>query len=87
MSSLQSVVTEDQRRQYRDEGYFVLPNALSDADVELLRSGAAYSIAKADAAMDALGTDRVNINVRGRRYFSNKVAEERRELRGSSSAT
>lgn len=81
MSSIQSAITEDQRRQYRDEGYFVLPNALSDDDVELLRSGAAYSIAKADAAMDALGTDRVNINVRGRRYFSNKVAEERRELR------
>ncbi len=81
MSSMQSAVTEEQRRQYREEGYFLLPSILSDTDVDLLRSGAAYSIAKADAAMDARGTDRLGINARGRRYFSNKVAQERRELR------
>ena len=37
--------------------------------------------AKADAEMDARGTDRLNINARGRRYFSNNVARERPELR------
>lgn len=78
---MESVVTEEQRHQYREEGYFVLPSVLSDTDVELLRSGAAYSITKADAEMDAHGTDRLGINARGRRYFSNKVAQEKRELR------
>jgi ectoine hydroxylase-related dioxygenase (phytanoyl-CoA dioxygenase family) len=78
---MMSVVTEDQRRQYREEGYFVLPGVLSDGDLELLRSGAAYAITRMDAEMDARGTDRLDINVRGRRYFSSKVAEERRELR------
>ncbi len=78
---MMSVVTEEQRRQYRKEGYFLLPGVLSDSDVELLRSGAAYAIARTDAEMDARGTDRLDINVRGRRYFSSRVAEERRELR------
>jgi ectoine hydroxylase-related dioxygenase (phytanoyl-CoA dioxygenase family) len=77
-----SVVTEEHRQQYRDEGYFVLPRVLADHDVELLRSGAAYAIAKADAEMDARGTDRLDINARGRRYFSNNVAQDRPELRG-----
>ena len=81
MKAMQSVVTEEQQRQYREEGYFLLPNVLSDADVELLRSGAAYSIAKADAEMDARDTDRLGINARGRRYFSNNMANEVRELR------
>jgi ectoine hydroxylase-related dioxygenase (phytanoyl-CoA dioxygenase family) len=81
LPSMMSVVTEDQRRQYREEGYFLLPGVLSDGDLELLRSGAAYAIARMDAEMDARGTDRLDINVRGRRYFSSNVAEERRELR------
>ena len=74
-------MTEAQRQQFRREGYFVLPGVLSEADVELLRGGAAYAMAKADAEMDALGTDQVDINIRGRRYFSNKVSQTKRELR------
>ena len=82
MSSTISVVTDEKRHQFRQEGYFLLPSVLAESDVELLRSGADYSIAKADAEMDALGVDTLNINTRGRRYFSNKVAQEKRELRG-----
>jgi ectoine hydroxylase-related dioxygenase (phytanoyl-CoA dioxygenase family) len=82
MSSMVSLVTDERRHQFRQEGYFVLPRVLAESDVELLRSGAEYSIAKADAEMDALGTDTLDINTRGRRYFSNKVAREKRELRG-----
>jgi ectoine hydroxylase-related dioxygenase (phytanoyl-CoA dioxygenase family) len=79
--SMTPVVTDEQRRQYREEGYFLLSGVLADRDVELLRGGAAYAIAKADAEMDARGTDRLDINARGRRYFSNNVARERPELR------
>jgi ectoine hydroxylase-related dioxygenase (phytanoyl-CoA dioxygenase family) len=82
MSSMTSVVTDEKRDQFRQEGYFLLPSVLAESDVELLRSGAEYSIAKADAEMDALGTDTLDINTRGRRYFSNKVAREKRDLRG-----
>lgn len=81
MPSMTSVVTEEQRRQYREDGYFLLLGVLSDRDVERLRGGAAYAIAKADAAMDARGTDRLGVNARGRRYFANNVARVRPELR------
>jgi ectoine hydroxylase-related dioxygenase (phytanoyl-CoA dioxygenase family) len=78
---MSTVVSEALRRQYREEGYFILPSVLSEADVEVLRDGAAYAIARADAEMDARGTDRLGINARGRRYFANNVARQRPELR------
>ena len=77
---MSSVVTVEQRQQFRDEGYFVLPGLIADDDLDLLRSGAALAIAKADAEMDARGTDVWNINARGRRYFANNMARELPEL-------
>jgi ectoine hydroxylase-related dioxygenase (phytanoyl-CoA dioxygenase family) len=76
-----SVVSDEQRQQYRDEGFFVLPSVLPSPDLELLRSGAATAVAKADAEMDARGTDRWDLNARGRRYFANRMAQELPELR------
>ncbi len=70
------MVTAEHLRQYEEEGYFVLPSVLTAEELELLRGGAAHSIAKVDAEMDARGTDRWNINARGKRYFSTKVAED-----------
>ena len=69
------------RRQYADEGYFVLERALDDEQLELLRGGAQYSIDKLDAEMDAAGVDRLGINARGKRYFSNMIYRDRPELR------
>src|SRR6476469_2041315 len=66
-----SLVTPEMLEQYRTEGYFVLERALSDEQLELLRGGAQYSIDKLDTAMDEAGVDRIGINARGKRYFSN----------------
>ena len=52
------------REQYEKEGYFVLERVLTDEQLELLRSGAQYSIDKIEAAMDAAGVDRIDINAR-----------------------
>ena len=67
--------------QYRAEGYFVLESVLSADELELLRSGAQYSMDRLDAQMDAEGVDRLGINARGKRYFSAMVYQERPELR------
>jgi len=67
--------------QYRAEGYFVLESVLSADELELLRSGAQYSMDRLDALMDAEGVDRLGINARGKRYFSAMVYQERPELR------
>lgn len=75
------LVTPEMRKQYETEGYFVLERVLTDRQLELLRSGAQYSVDKLDAAMDEAGVDRIGINARGRRYFSNMIYKDRPELR------
>ena len=81
MTSTTDLVTREMLAQYRDEGYFVLDSVLTDEQLELLRGGAQYSIDKLDAAMDDAGTDRIGINARGKRYFSNMIYQDRPELR------
>ena len=49
------LVTPQMREQYEQEGYFVLERVLTDEQLELLRSGAQYSVDKIEAAMDAAG--------------------------------
>lgn len=75
------IVTDEMREQYEREGYFVLERALSDEQLELLRAGAGYAVERLDARMDAAGADRLDINARGKRYFSAMVIKERPELR------
>lgn len=75
------MVTTELHQQYCAEGYFVLERVLGDDDLELLRSGADQAMAKIDAEMDAAGTDRLGINLRGKRYFSSWAYRDRPELR------
>lgn len=74
------VITRAMREQYRQEGYFVLPGALPPDQLSLLRSTAADAVRVMDARMDELGVDRLGINLRGRRYFTNMLSRERPEL-------
>jgi ectoine hydroxylase-related dioxygenase (phytanoyl-CoA dioxygenase family) len=76
-----TLVTAQLKEQYEREGYFVLEQALSAEQLELLRSGAQYSIDKLDAEMDAAGTDSIGISHRGKRYFSSMIYQDRPELR------
>jgi ectoine hydroxylase-related dioxygenase (phytanoyl-CoA dioxygenase family) len=76
-----ALVTEQMLEQYRNEGYFVLESAIGAEDLELLRSGAQFSIDVANQKMDEAGVDRLGINARGKRYFSSFVYQERPELR------
>lgn len=76
------LVTAEMRERYEREGYFILDRALTDEQLEVLRSIARYAIDKADAAMAADGVDRLGLNVRGKRYFSHMIYQDRPELRG-----
>ncbi|MFF4985523.1 phytanoyl-CoA dioxygenase family protein [Streptomyces sp. NPDC001046] len=76
-----SLVTQAMADQYREEGYFVIERALTQDQLDLLRSGARYAIEKADAAMDAQGMDRLGINARGKRYFAHMIYEDLPQLR------
>src|SRR6476661_3800355 len=70
-------LTPEMITQYRDEGYFVLESVLTPAELELIRSGAQYSVERLDAQMSDEGVDRLGINARGKRYFSAMVYAER----------
>jgi len=76
-----SIVTEQMRRQYQAEGYFVVEDALDPEELELLRSGAQYAMDKDDEQMAAAGVDRIGISARGKRYFSHLIYRDRPELR------
>jgi ectoine hydroxylase-related dioxygenase (phytanoyl-CoA dioxygenase family) len=75
------LVTAEMLAQYRDEGYFVLESVLTPDELELVRSGAQYSVDRLDALMAEAGVDRLGINARGKRYFSEMIYAERPELR------
>lgn len=77
-----TAISADQAEQYRTEGWFVLQDALDAEQLTLLRSGARHAVEKADAAMDAAGVDRLGINAKGKRYFSNMIYRDLPELRG-----
>src|ERR1043165_1237472 len=65
-----SVLTDEQVDQYRREGYVILPRAIPEDLLALLRGGCAAAMAATDAEMDAQGTDVLGLNRRGNRYFS-----------------
>jgi ectoine hydroxylase-related dioxygenase (phytanoyl-CoA dioxygenase family) len=76
-----SLVTPAMVDQYRDEGYFVLESVIAGEELELLRSGGQFAIDRLDRQMDEAGVDRIGINAKGKRYFSNMVYQDRPELR------
>src|SRR3954454_21556329 len=77
----EGLVTRAMLDQYRDEGYFVLEGVLSPDELELVRSGAQYSMDRIENLMRERGVDRLGINARGKRYFSEMIYRERPELR------
>lgn len=82
MSDTVHSVTDTHRRQFAQEGYFILENVLSVEHLKTLRGAAQFAVDRADGEMDAAGVDQLHLNHRGKRYFSAMVYKERPELRG-----
>jgi len=62
-------ISEEQERQYREEGFMFLEKALTDEDLEVLRAECSELIRQQDAAMDALGASTLNLSRKNSRYF------------------
>ena len=75
------MLTPEQAAQYREEGWCILPRAIPDDLLALLRSECQAFIDLKDAEMDRLGTDSVGISHRGKRYFIANCHLVRPELR------
>lgn len=62
-------ITDDQRQQYQEEGYFILERAIPEDHLALLRGECERFIALIDNAMDRAGTDVLGLSHRNNRYF------------------
>ncbi len=74
------VVTDEHKRQYQEQGFFILPGVIPDEDLEMVRRHCAELIAEQDAEMDRLGTDTLNLSRRNSRYFVFLAYKDRPEL-------
>ncbi len=68
-ADLPHLLTRDQIEQYREEGYCILPDAISPEHLQLLRSCCQASIDRVHEHMDKQKTDTLGINHRNKRYF------------------
>ncbi len=72
-------ITEDHKRQFRENGFFLLESVMSEEHLEILRNEAQNFIDKIDAEMTRQGKDVLGINHRGKRYFiGNRFMESER---------
>jgi ectoine hydroxylase-related dioxygenase (phytanoyl-CoA dioxygenase family) len=81
ISAVKLAITEAQKKQYQDEGYFVLDGVIPDEELDTLRSECAALIKAQDAEMDRLGTDELNLSRRNSRYFVFLASRTRHRLR------
>lgn len=73
-------ISEDLKHQYRDEGYFVLQNVISEDDLNMLRKESDELIQAQNLEMDKLGSNQLNLSRRNSRYFVFLAYKERPRL-------
>jgi ectoine hydroxylase-related dioxygenase (phytanoyl-CoA dioxygenase family) len=78
-TSAAPLISDQQKEQYRDEGYFILERVISDAMLELLRQECLNFIHKRNVEMNAAGVDELGGDIRDNRYFiANRYRESDR---------
>ena len=71
-----SLITSEHRRQYVDEGYFILERAICDEHLQILQDSCDHLIDVMHQEMDRLGTDHIHISHRGKRYHIAKQYQQ-----------
>lgn len=64
-----AVITDEQKKQFQEEGYFILESVIPREHLENLRSEAQRFIDDMDAEMDRQGVTSLGISHKGNRYF------------------
>jgi ectoine hydroxylase-related dioxygenase (phytanoyl-CoA dioxygenase family) len=80
-SAAATLITESHRQQYREEGYFILANAIPGEHLQILRDSCDHLIDVMHREMDRLGTDHIHISHRNKRYHIAKQYEQAPRLR------
>lgn len=72
----QSIITDEHRQQYLDEGYFIVEGAIPEDHLQILRDACDRLIELMHDEMDRLGTDHIHISHRGKRYHIAKKYDQ-----------
>lgn len=70
------LITDEHRRQYVEEGYFILERAICEEHLTILRDSCDLLIDVMHQEMDRLGTDHIHISHRGKRYHIAKQYQQ-----------
>lgn len=77
VSAPTAVISGEHRRQFQQDGYFILHDAVDPVHLELLRTECAHFVAREDRKMDALGVDVLDITHRNKRYHASFCIRDR----------
>jgi ectoine hydroxylase-related dioxygenase (phytanoyl-CoA dioxygenase family) len=75
-----SLVTDEQKQLFKDEGYMLLESVVPPEHLKLMRDKCQGFIDKADAVMTAKGIERSGLNAKGKRYFEAYAYKQEPEL-------
>ncbi|MCZ7647145.1 MAG: phytanoyl-CoA dioxygenase family protein [Planctomycetota bacterium] len=81
LAAAPALVTAEHRRQYEDEGWFAVENAVPRERIEVLRAECALGIEHMNRRIDASDPTVCELNFRDKRYFIPYLARERQPLR------
>lgn len=73
-------ITDDQKQQYQEDGFFILENVIPEEDLEMIRSTCDRLVAQQEAEMDRQGVDQIKLSKRNKRYFVFLAYKEHPEL-------
>jgi len=62
-------ITDEHKKKYREDGFFILENAIPGKDLEMVRKECMGLVEEQNKEMDRLGTDTLNLSRRNSRYF------------------
>jgi ectoine hydroxylase-related dioxygenase (phytanoyl-CoA dioxygenase family) len=73
-------ITEEQAEKYRRDGFFVLPRAIPDDDLNMLRNLCDDLVAEQESEMDRQGVETLKLSKRNKRYFVFLAYQQHPEL-------
>ena len=74
-------ITDAQKQQFQEDGYFILKSVIPTHFLQLLRGECQTFIDQANAEMDRQNTDVLGLNHRNKRYFVANCFQQQPKLR------
>lgn len=73
-------ITEEQKRKYREDGFFILNSVIPDEELAIVRKECIELIEEQNKEMDRLGTNTLNLTKKNSRYFVFLAYKDRPQL-------